>query len=271
MFNKSGQETGRNAVLVLVLSLAILTVMAGVLYVVFVEREDVFTRKICQISVYFSDQTLGIFQKLGVGGVFCNTYYKEFENLDEDEFLEKIAENMRQCFWMWGEGKRDPAGKNLIKWSDNQCFNCYVIEPLGDVPEIIARDLEDYLQREYIGSTDTTYWNYFKGFNNNRIIFNFPISSISDPLFRERKLYAVTFVENTEPSVIARTIEGSVAVIGVCLITGPGALLCGSAALLGGTALGTGTWLMDYFAENPDGIMISEFDENENVCSGEIG
>ncbi len=272
LFNKRGQEVGRSAVLGLILALAILVVLVGVLYVVFVEREDVFTRKICQISVYFSDQTVGIFHKLGIGGVFCKTYYKEFKDVKKDKFIEDIAEKMRQCWWMWGEGKYDPAGDNLVKWSDYQCFNCYIIEPLGDVPEITSEELENYLQREYIPDSDTTYWNYFKGFNDNGIIFNVPsLYDFEKPLFEKGRLYSVTFVEDTKPSVITRVIEGGVVGVAACLITGPGALLCGAAALAGGTSLGLGTLIANYFEKDADGIMISEFDERKNVCSGEIG
>ena len=262
----------RSSTVWLIVGLTTLVVLGSISYVIFVEREDVFTRKICQISVYFSDQTLGIFEKIGLGGIYCKTYWKEFEDLKKDKFLGSIAENMRQCWWMWGEGKLDPSGKNLVKWSDNQCFNCYIVEPLGDVPEITLQDLEDYLITKSIADTDTSYWNYFKGFNNNGIIFNFPsIQTPGEPLFENEKLYSITFVEDTEPSVITRIVEGGIAGVATCLITGPAFLICSKAVIIGGTAFGAGTWIINEFEEDADGIMISEFDENKKVCSGEIG
>ncbi len=281
MFNKKGYNIGMNTVLELILAVTVLIILIGIVYVVFVDKEDVFTRKICQISVYLSDQTVGIFQKLGIGGIFCKTYHNEFEDLKKNEFLEKIAENMRQCWWMWGEGKLDPAGDNLVKWSDYQCFNCYVIEPLGAVPEITAKDLENYLITEYIPDSDISYWNYFKGFNNNGIIFNFPSLSYSEePLFKKGSgelegLYAITFVEDTEPSTITRFLEGGAvgATFGAvaCSFSGPGALVCGTfGGIAGSTSFAIGTIIANYFEEEADAIMISEFDETKNVCSGEI-
>ena len=268
----------------LLIALTSLIVVGSVLYVVFVEKEDIFTRKICQISVYFSDQTIGVFQKLGIGGIYCKTYYKEFKDLKKEEFLEKTAENMRQCWWMWGEGKRDPTGPNLVKWSDYQCFNCYVIEPLDDVPEITLEDLETYLQKEYIKNSDTIYWNYFKGFNNNGIIFNFPsLGNPNDPLFKQKplfereKFYSVAFVEDTQPSVIARFLGGgavgTVVSAVVCFpLGGPlGSFVCGvGGGLVGSTSLSIFTVAENYFEKDADAIMISEFDERENVCSGDI-
>lgn len=274
MFNKKGTSVGRDSVVNLILALAVLVVLVGLFYVVFVEKEDVFTRKICQISVYLSDQTVGIFQKLGIGGVYCKTYYKEFEDMKKDEFLNKIAENMRQCWWMWGEGERDPAGENLVKWSDYQCFNCYVIEPLGDVPEITIEDLESYLIDEYIGDSDTNYWNYFKGFNNNGIIFNFPsIRNSGGSLFENGKLYSVTFVENTQPNVLSRMMFVSVGTTS-CLVPGIGTLVCGISLVaipVVGIETALENFLVGYFSGDEDGIMISEFDDNKKVCSGEIG
>lgn len=277
MFNKRG--VARESVINLLIGLAVLVVLVGVLYVVFAEREDVFTRKICQISVYFSDQTIGIFHKLGIGGVYCKTYYKEFEKLKKDEFLEKIAENMRQCWWMWGEGKRDPVGDNLVKWSDYQCFNCYVVEPLGDVPEITLEELENYLQKEYIPDSDTIYWNYFKGFNNNGIIFNFPsLRNSGEPLFKKDKFYTVTFVEDTRPSVIARFLEGgavgaTTGAVGCAIIGGPlGSIACGTlGGIAGSTSLVFSTIIVNYFEDDADAIMVSEFDKAKNVCSGDMG
>ena len=280
LINKKG--IAMDTVIGLILALVALVIIAGVMYVVLVEKEDVFTRKICQISVYFSDQSLGIFNKLGVGGIFCRTYYKEFKNLKKEDFLKKTAENMRQCWWMWGEGERDPAGPNLVKWSDYQCFNCYVIEPLEEIPEITSGELEKYLQKEYIGDSDITYWNYFKGFNNNKIIFNFP--SLGDPvgdsfnkkqLFEKGKFYAITFVENTQPSVLARMLSvGAVGYVACLVPVGPGALICGysvATTVLVGAETILENSLVTYFRGDEDAIMISEFDERENVCSGEIG
>ncbi len=66
MLDKKG--IARENVGKLLLALAALIVLVGILYVIFVDKEDVFTRKICQTTVYFSDQTVGIFQKLGIGG-----------------------------------------------------------------------------------------------------------------------------------------------------------------------------------------------------------
>ena len=268
-----------DTVIGLILALVALVIIAGVMYVVLVEKEDVFTRKICQISVYFSDQTLGIFNKLGVGGIYCRTYWKDFKNLKKEDFLKKTAENMRQCWWMWGEGERDPAGPNLVKWSDYQCFNCYVIEPLEEVPEITFGELEKYLQKEYIGDSDITYWNYFRGFNNNKVIFNFPDlgdakeeSFKKKPLFKAKKFYSITFAEDTQPSVIGRMFGAGLGGAVVCSFVGPGALVCGTVA---GAAAGVETVLENsivaYFKGHKDAIMITESDEKENICAGEIG
>jgi len=108
--NKRG-DLGENSVAYLIIGVATLVVLGSIFYVVFVEREDVFTTNICRFSVYLSDQTVGIFSKFGFKTILCKTLHKDVDETEEEKFMEKVAKNMEMCWWMWGEGKYE----NIVK------------------------------------------------------------------------------------------------------------------------------------------------------------
>jgi len=273
--NKRG-DLGENSVAYLIIGVATLVVLGSIFYVVFVEREDVFTTNICRFSVYLSDQTVGIFSKFGFKTILCKTLHKDVDETEEEKFMEKVAKNMEMCWWMWGEGNRDPNGDNLLKWGENKCFVCYKLETSTDVPEITLKDLIDYLENPANRESGISYWNYFVS-NKNKIIFNFPnLADENQPLFKKSEFYAVAYVDDVRENFVANIVKGAAvgATMGAigCAPIGPaGSILCGTAGVVvGAGVMITKDTIEEYFYPKSDGIMIAEFGAVDDVCSGEL-
>ncbi|MBI2507931.1 hypothetical protein HYV89_03180 [Candidatus Woesearchaeota archaeon] len=276
-FNKKG-DLGENSVAYLIIGVATLVVLGSILYVVFVEREDVFTTNICRMSVYLSDQSLGIFSKLGFKSILCKTYHKEIDENEEEKFLKKIAESMEMCWWMWGEGNNDPNGENLLKWRENKCFVCYKLETPAEVPEITLKGFKDYLENPDNREEKISYWNYFVG-DKNKVIFNFPnLKDQNNPLFKKNEFYAVAYVNDVRENFIANIVKGAAfgttLGAGACVLTGVGIVLS-PLCVAAGAVVGTGVMITkdtieSHFYPKSDGIMIAEFGAVENVCSSEL-
>ena len=265
--NKRG-DLGENSVAYLIIGVATLVVLGSIFYVVFVEREDVFTTNICRFSVYLSDQTVGIFSKFGFKTILCKTLHKDVDETEEEKFMEKVAKNMEMCWWMWGEGNRDPNGDNLLKWGENKCFVCYKLETSTDVPEITLKDFIDYLENPANRESGISYWNYFVS-NKNKIIFNFPnLADENQPLFKKSEFYAVAYVDDVGTNWLTNIFKGVTAGTIACSPTGPaGIILCGTAGGVIGLSYET---IKGFFYPKNDGIMIAEFGAVDDVCSGEL-
>ena len=292
-FNKKGAEIVASNLVTILLILIGGMVILGVMFTIFGEKDDLFSRWICKASVYISDQTGGVGDKIPLvpSTILCKTFHKEVKEEEEKDFMREMARGMQRCWDMWGEGDWDPS-PNWLKWDEKKCFNCYVMETGDDVPQITLKEFIDYLQSTEEKKVDDTYWNYFRGLSGNKVVFNFP--EVDDfrygSIFKKNSFYAITYVEDVDSAwwgtvligVGAGFVEGAsvgaIAAGTICTPLGVGALVCGvGGGVVGGVAGGfvAGTYevLEAAFAEPRDGIMISAYNDWNNVkkkCSTEI-
>ncbi|MBI2105357.1 glycine zipper family protein [Candidatus Woesearchaeota archaeon] len=275
-FNKKGDEGFDSKTAMLIFGVAALIILIGVIYVASDRGGPVFSDWLCRASVYLSDQTLGFTEKTGLGNIFlCKTKEILIEDNREEKVLQEVADRMRTCWWMWGEGNWDPS-PNVFKWDQNKCFTCHRLETTSGTPDITIEELTNYLQDNEISRTNTDYWNYLRGDNGNAIIFDFPSAEDkNEALFRDGKFYDVTYINTVETSFLGAVAKGAVtgATIGAvgCAITGAGAIICGTAgAFIGGTVIGMSELVKDYFQKDVDGIMLSEAGVTKNICDAVI-
>jgi hypothetical protein len=271
--------TGKTANLLL--ALISLVVLGGVLMALF-GGGDFFQEITCKITVYFSDQvnsaTLNVFPTI------CYTGDKVSSATTKDEVLWDLAEHMRKCWSMWGEGDLNPEGTN---WVDDEfkCFKCYRIgfpdyDNSVQDNKISAEDIKDFLEdpENNVKGSKELFMKYF----DNNVVLNFKGEDYQKKdLIHSDKKYALTFVEEVESNKWTRyplrIVEGATAAGAICLAVpgvgwaaGPGCVVVGGAAFGGYTLLEDGLEeLMDWYNEVPDNdaIMVSEYDST-GYCGG---
>ena len=104
MLSKKGEAAGKPLAESgdLLLGVISVIVIVGVLILLF--SGDSIEELVCKISVYMADQTHDVFP------IICRTFD---EVIDEDQTSRvkfEIADHMRKCWSMWGEGKLNPEG-----------------------------------------------------------------------------------------------------------------------------------------------------------------
>jgi len=90
----------------------------------------------------------------------------------EEEIYKVLAEEMADCWWMFGEGKLDYIGKDFFL-RDNYCSICSQvgfddsIKEINGVGETISKDkLYDYLSKTKMPDSEVTYSEYLFGTND---------------------------------------------------------------------------------------------------------
>ena len=201
---------------------AIITlVLLGPISIGFFGSGDVFADVACKGTVTMADQTYGVFP------IFCFTKDTVSDETDEVKVMEVIAESMRSCWSQWGEGEKNPKGKNWLRNEDFKCFKCERLkfpEYDNNVPnkKISAVNFRDFLKDSDIKvkGYKGTYMNYFK----KSVVFGFKENEYFGDMVRSDDEYAVTFVENIEERVWIQ--YGSMAVAGAASGGSIGAGLC---------------------------------------------
>lgn len=285
--SKKGDITADNLVTILLILVGAIVILS-VIFVFFTEEDDAYSRWICKASVYISDQTGGMGQRLPLipSGIICKTVYKQIGGKDQTELMEKMAGEMRKCWNMWGEGDWEPS-PNWFKWNQRKCFVCYKFDVGEKVPSVSLNEFIDYLQGTENKKLKDTYWNYFRGIGEKAIFFNFPSvgNDLDKNIFENKEgFYAVVYVNDVTTSWGGAILEGMAvgSVIGVkvgvgaCTLTGPlGMIACGAiGGGIGGTLGGIGAGIykvVDEALVGPkQGIMLSEFEAIEDKCNVRI-
>jgi len=249
----------------LLLSIVGFVVIIGVLILVF--GDNTIDELVCKISVNLADQTHGAFP------VVCRTFDKVLNDDENSAVKFQIADHMRKCWSMWGEGDLNVEGKNVFFGDEFKCYKCYRLQFPEYEDELSYYEMEDYLEKTQTSNfEEETYVNYF----NNNAIFNLRDEESFDNMIRKDEQYAITFVEHVEKNKWTRIGGFTATAIGTCIaIPGVGwAALPGCAAVgLGGGLLDIGTdAFLEYISgkRERDGIMFSEYDAVENYCGGFI-
>lgn len=276
MLSKKG-EVGGNALSEsggLILTVISIIVIVGVFALLF--SGDSIEELVCKISVNMADQTHGVFP------IICRTFDKVIDEDQTSQVKFQIADHMRKCWSMWGEGDLNPEGKNVFLGDEFKCFKCYRLSFPEYEGTLSFNEMKDYLEDPNVRVTsfnDNTYINYF----DNNVLFSFKDINYFENMIRKDKKYAITYIEHVEKSTWARAGAaagiGGTAVAGACVATGFGVLVS-PACFLGGSALGLTAFgfevLVDGIEEwyegdrERDGVMISLYEDVEPYCGGYI-
>ena len=276
MLSKKGEAAGKPLAESgdLLLGVISVIVIVGVLILLF--SGDSIEELVCKISVYMADQTHDVFP------IICRTFD---EVIDEDQTSRvkfEIADHMRKCWSMWGEGKLNPEGKNVFAGEEFKCYKCYRLSFPEFDGTLNYNEMRDYLEDPNVqisSFNENTYINYF----DNNVMFSFRDSSFLNNLVSKNRKYAITYVEHVEKSRWIRTGTASLGLGttmgGVCIVTGFGVLLS-PACFAGGAALGVLAGGIEYSTDKieewykgdreKDGVMFSLYGDVENYCGGYI-
>jgi hypothetical protein len=287
MHSKKGAEYMGAKTADLILALLALVVIGTVIVGIFFEQ-DFFDDSVCKLSVYFSDQSSGLFP------VLCHTKDSVIENDKKQKIMWEIADSMRSCWSQWGEGDWNPKGKNLWYNEDFQCFKCERLKfPNAEtdlVNKITVKDMKDFFEDpdNKVKGYGGTYVNYF----DKNIVFGFRDNEdYFDNMIKPGDEYAVTFVENIEENnwVVYGSRAGAGAVTGASIggglcffgiLTSWATPACAAIGGAGGAIVGIGYTIIEDGTEayrawrddrkESDAIMFSKYKDVQRICGGFI-
>jgi len=192
MLSRKGQLFGTRNTLIVVLALLSLIALGSLIFIFFSE-DEVLDDIGCKTSVYLMDQFAGVTSK-GLVPSLCYTQDKVSVATERDAVMAELAESMRSCWNLWGEGDLDPAGENIFK-EEFKCFKCERLKFTDFNGRITKTEMEDYLKENGGKGFNGKFWNYF-----NRAVF-FEVEDSND-LIKKDVGYAITYVEDVDTGVI---------------------------------------------------------------------
>jgi len=147
-------------------------IIAGLLFFVVSEifkiGGDSVDREACRNSVLLKERSKVLGEPL-ISDVRCETNLVEVDSTDQDIVFHEITNEMYDCWYQFGEGKRDFLSDYDFAGSNEWCFVCSRIDFSEDVkeeyPKINMDDFNSFLTNEVIplSSRDTTFYEYFYG------------------------------------------------------------------------------------------------------------
>ncbi len=263
----------------IVLAIPVIIVAAILFFVVSEILEsgsDSVDREACRNSVLLKERAKVLGESL-ISDVKCETNLVEVDSTDRDVIFHEITNEMYDCWYQFGEGKRDFLDNNDFAGSDEWCFVCSRIDFSEDVkkeyPEINMVDFNSFLTNEVIplSARDTTFYEYFYGADlPNQIDGN-----LQDPSFvfnTDEPLYIGFLIDKNRAHNLAYKTEWVTGVGGVLLcgvgvagaIAAPGAglgaawTLCSSGLTLAGTSFALMSTVKD------------DYVSGMNIGSGEV-
>ena len=249
---KKGVEALLDPIKEIILAVVVLGALVGVVLMVILPSGIIASEWTCKTSVALSSITT----KLGFDTIMCYTEDVKSDAKENKEALNDIAEYMRKCWNMWGEGSLNPSGKNIFYGAQEKCFTCYKIS-FSELEEGVSlNDINKYLQekRDYnkIVGKETSYWNYFKKSNSANtvnVILKGKSKDENSNIIDGDKNYGVVYFENIETNKIGNVLTWSATGAGVgavlCAFTVVGLPVC---ATVGG-AIGGGIDAVRLFSE----------------------
>ena len=110
-------------------------------------------REACRNSVLLKERSK-VLGKPFLDSVRCETNLIEIDSDDEDEIFRDITNEMYDCWYQFGEGKRDFLSDRDFGGGDEWCFVCSRIEfgeeTQKEVSEITMSDFNNFLNTEII-------------------------------------------------------------------------------------------------------------------------
>jgi len=103
-------------------------------------------------------------------GTPANNNVKKFNRLTESTVNSVIAEEMRICWFEFGEGKIKVFANDdkAVSWKDDVCFVCSEINFEKSVEKEQFAGLIDYLKNTKIVEQDQTYYEYINGATDSK-------------------------------------------------------------------------------------------------------
>lgn len=276
MLSKKGEAGGKPLAESGNLILGVLSIIVIVAVLLLLFSADSAEALVCKTSVYMTDQTHGVLP------ITCRTFDKVIDESQTSRVKFEIADHMRKCWSMWGEGKLNPEGKNIFLGDEFKCYKCYRLSFLEYEDELSYNEIRDYLEDSDVqvsSFNENTYINYF----DNNALFSFKDPSYFESMIRKDQKYAVTYIEHVEKSTWVRAGAaagiGATAVSTSCIATGFGIIAlpgCAIAGSFGGIIAYSGEMIVDAVEEwyqgdrERDGIMFSLYEDVEPYCGGYI-
>ncbi len=180
MFNKKGEITTQQIVLLIILIVSFIIILLLIVGFDFFAQSD---KEICHNSVVMKSTTIS---EKAIPLDCSRTYIcisedgscegmtkpKIVKVETEEDIYSVLAEEMADCWWMFGEGKIDYVGKDFFT-KDNYCSICSQvgfdnsvkeIEGVGD--ELSKDKLHAYLAKTKMPDEEINYAEYFFGTND---------------------------------------------------------------------------------------------------------
>ena len=181
--NKNGELTTQQIVFLVIL----ITSFVVILFLFFrLNLGEVSNKEICHNSVVLKGKSVP-----GFGALDCRTNYLcvsgsgkceginptqtiKVNSNNKDEVLKAIADEMIDCWWMFGEGKVDYAGSSL---SGSSCAVCSIVRfDENFQEEITYKDLSDFLKKTNKDSSQSYFDYLFKKGEPEIMSTDIPIS-----------------------------------------------------------------------------------------------
>ena len=155
--NKQGELTTQQLVTIIILITSFIIILFLIFRLNLGETTD---KEICRNSVVLAEKSLI------KASLDCKTNYLTIESEDKKEIMKTIADEMADCWYMFGEGKINYGVKSgsSIKYAI-----CSIIEfdakAQEKIPEISYSDFYNYLSTQNKGTSET-YLQYLYGIRN---------------------------------------------------------------------------------------------------------
>ncbi len=154
---------------------AIVILVGAIVVFIFLNNLNLFVREQselekCRLSVLAKSKSkLITFGAESDVELKCKTKIEEINERDKKMVMGIMAENMRECWWKFGEGKIDFLSEYDWFGSDYRCFICSKKIFRNDVERITHEDFERFLSTKKMEGSDKAYKNYFTWGSNRNI------------------------------------------------------------------------------------------------------
>jgi hypothetical protein len=147
--------------------------MAGILLYVVVQYiefgSDSVDREACRDSILLKERSKILGRPL-IGDINCKTNLVEIDSSEEEEIYKIISEEMYDCWYQFGEGKKDFLDDHDFGRGDNWCFVCSRIDLNEEnLNQNQLYGLLNYLKTEPVPLTEDTFFDYFYGENSGSV------------------------------------------------------------------------------------------------------
>ena len=184
--NKRGELTTQQIIMITIIIISFVVL----LYFLFrLNPGETSSKQVCYNSVVLADKGEGL-----VGSLDCKTNYLAVSAVEKNETLKAIADEMADCWWMFGQGKIDYVKAGV---SDKvSCAICSIVsfdkktnEKMGSVS---YTELYDYLRTNQ-KTTSESYLKYIYSVNSLEPFKEFPIENyLSNNIDTSKEYFILT-------------------------------------------------------------------------------